>query len=300
MLLVVCPNLAVDRILQVEHFRANQVQRSRSVLVQPGGKGANVARVFRQLGGDVVLVGFVGRSNGSSIVEPLRSMGVNVDATTAYEGSSRTCTIICDPQSFSHPTVINEESPEIEPESAAKLLAKIDKWIPRVDAVLATGSLSRGLPVDFYANILVRARAKQKWTAIDATGPVLRAAMLAQPIFMKPNVEEFRQFAGGESVSMLASHTAITFGGAGAAVLHDGSCIYAAPPRLGHTNPIGAGDAFVAGYLTCLLDGAPTTTCLQWAMAAAATDVETLRPGFIDYAVFQLLLSRSRYGRLCR
>ena len=67
MLLVVCPNLALDRILQVEHFHPNQVQHSQSVLVQPGGKGANVARVFRQLGGDVVLVGFVGSGDGSSI-----------------------------------------------------------------------------------------------------------------------------------------------------------------------------------------------------------------------------------------
>ena len=300
MLLVVCPNLALDRILQVEHFQAHKVQRTRSVLIQPGGKGANVARVFRQLGGDVVLVGFVGRSNGSSIVTPLRDLGIHVDVITAYEGSSRTCTIICDSQSFSHPTVINEESPEIEPDSGEKLLAKIDKWIPRVDAVLATGSLSRGLPVDFYANILGRARARHRLTAIDAAGPVLRAAMLARPGFMKPNLEEFRQFAGGESVSMLAPHTAITLGSAGAAVLHDGNCIYASPPRLGHTNPIGAGDAFVAGYLTCLLDGAPTTTCLQWAMAAAATDVETLRPGFIDYAVFQLLLSNSSYGSVRR
>jgi len=300
MLLIVCPNLALDRILQVEHFHANQVQRSRSVLVQPGGKGANVARVFRQLGGEVALVGFAGSSNGSSIVESLRDLGIHVDVITAYDGSSRTCTIICDPQSVSHPTVINEESPEIEPDSAAKLLAKVDKWIPRVDAVLATGSLSRGLPIDFYADILVRARTKQKLTAIDATGPVLRAAMLARPVFMKPNLEEFRQFASGESVSILAPHTAITLGSAGAAVLHDGNCIYASPPRLGHANPIGAGDAFVAGYLTCLLDGAPTTTCLQWAMAAAATDVETLRPGFIDYAVFQLLLSKSSYGSVRR
>src|SRR5207244_5648706 len=110
----------------------------------------------------------------------------------------------------------------------------------------------------------------------------------------------FAKFTSGENMSMLASNTVMTFGSAGAAVLHDGNCIYASPPRLGHTNPIGAGDAFVAGYLTCLLDGASTETCLQWAMAAAASDVETLRPGFIDYAVFQLLLSNSSYGSVRR
>jgi len=289
----VCPNLAVDRILQVENFELGKVQRSRSVLVQPGGKGSNVARVFHQLGGQVVLVGFVGRRNGSSIVEPLRMTGILVDTVPAYEGDSRTCTIVCDPRSKLHPTVINEESPEIEPDSAARLMGRIEKWIPRINAVLTTGSLSRGLPTDFHAEILARARARGKLTAIDATGRVLREGSLARPLFMKPNAEEFRQFINGQTVSMLARHTAITFGKAGAALIHNGSCIYASPPRISDVNAIGAGDAFVAGYLKCLLDGGRAEDCFRWAMAAAACDAATLRPGFIDYTDFQLLASKA-------
>src|SRR5437762_13941047 len=115
MLLVVCPNLALHRILEVDNFQATKVQRSRSVCIQPGGKGSNVGRVYRQLGGEVVLVGFVGRRDGDSITEPLRRMGVHVDAVTGYEGQSRACTIVCDPQAGTHPTVINEESAGIEP-----------------------------------------------------------------------------------------------------------------------------------------------------------------------------------------
>src|SRR5262245_32497276 len=114
MLLVVSPNLAVDRILEVADFRADCVQRSRSVVTQPGGKGSNAARVFRQLGGEVALVGFVGRRNATWIVGPLQRMGIHVDAIEAFEGESRTCTIILDPSSNSHPTVINEESSLIE------------------------------------------------------------------------------------------------------------------------------------------------------------------------------------------
>ena len=291
MLLVVCPNLALDRILQVENFGANQVQRSGSALVQPGGKGSNVARVFHELGGQVALVGFVGRRNGSSIVEPLRIIGVHVDTVPAYE-ESRTCTIVCDPRSALHPTVINEESPEIEPHSAAKLMGKIEKWIPRTNAVLTTGSLSRGLTPAFYAEVLARARSRGKLTAIDATGQVLREGLLARPSFMKPNGEEFRQFINRQSVSMLANHTAITFGKAGAALIHNGDCIYASPPRISDVNPIGAGDAFVAGYLKCLLEGGHAEECFRWAMAAAACDAATLRPGFIDYTDFQSLASK--------
>src|SRR6185295_6568760 len=109
-LLVVSPNLAIDRILEVQNFQATKVQRSRSFLSQPGGKGSNVARVYRQLGGDVALVGFVGKANARQVQEPLRRLGIHVDTVTAYAGESRTCTVVCDPLTQSHPTVVNEES----------------------------------------------------------------------------------------------------------------------------------------------------------------------------------------------
>ena len=293
MLLVVCPNLSVDRILEVPNFEASKVQRSRSVLIQPGGKGSNVARVFRQLGGNVVLVGCVGKKNRSWIVKTLRETGVHVDAVTAYSSEIRTCTIICDPVSNAHPTVINEESPEIGPDIASRLLGKIEKWIPRVDAVLTTGSLSRGLRSDFYAEVLDRARSRGKLTAIDATGQVLRIAMLARPVFMKPNFEEFHGFAKGYAFSMLAPQTVITFQEAGAVLICDGNCIYAPPPRVEKTNPIGAGDAFAAAYLKCLLDKGRPENCMRWAVAAAACDAATVRPGHIDYQSFQAMLSRT-------
>jgi 1-phosphofructokinase family hexose kinase len=285
MLLVACPNLAIDRILEVDNFQSTQVQRSRPAIVQPGGKGSNVARVFRQLGGDVVLVGFVGRRNRDWITEPLRRFGIHVDVVQAFEGDSRTCTVICDPKTESHPTVINEESPPIEPGSGSKLLAKIEKWMTRADAVLTTGSLSYGLSDDYYAHVLDRARSKGKVTAIDASGTALRLGLLTRPHFTKPNAEELFQLTRGSnsaSMSMLAVHTALTFGKAGALLIHEEKCMYATPPRIFHANPIGAGDAFTAAYLKHLLDSAPAADCLRFAMAAAACDAATLRPGFVD------------------
>jgi 1-phosphofructokinase family hexose kinase len=284
MILIVCPNLAVDRILQVNEFQAAKVQRSPSALTQPGGKGSNVARVFRQLGGDVVLVGFVGRANGELIREPLRAFGIHVDLVRGYPGESRTCTIVCDPGSQSHPTVINEETPQIDSGACEKLIAKIRRWIPRVEGVLTTGSLSTGLPEDFYAQILDEARMRGKITAIDAAGAVLRCGLLAYPAFMKPNRQEFFELTNGSStfkVFALAPHTALTLGEAGAVLVHEAQCLYATPPHLFDTNPIGAGDAFAAAYLKFLLDRRPAAECLRFAMAAAASDAGTLRPGFI-------------------
>ena len=283
MLLVVCPNLAIDRILQVANFKAAQVQRSRQVLSQPGGKGSNVARVYRQLGGDVVLTGFVGRSNGRYITEPLRRLGIHVETVAPYE-ESRTCTIICDPGSGVHPTVVNEESSQVDSAAAGKLLRIIERWIPKVDGVLTTGSLPTGLSHNFYAMILDHARAKGKITAIDATGAALRVALQVRPTFMKPNTDEMRELFRTASVSMLAVHTVMTYGKAGALLLHEGQCLYAVPPRSFDTNPIGAGDAFAAGYLKSLLQHRAAARCFRAAMATAVCDTNTLRPGFVEAA----------------
>src|SRR5215475_8399362 len=167
MLLVVSPNLAVDRILEVDGFRSAAVQRSRAVRSQPGGKGSNVARVFRQLGGEVVLVGFVGKRNASWVADPLRSIGVTVDAVEGYSAECRTCTVILDRTSTSHPTVINEESPAIESGAASALLNTVERRLDGATALLVTGSLSRGLSPDFYGRILAMAAAHRCLTAID-------------------------------------------------------------------------------------------------------------------------------------
>jgi tagatose 6-phosphate kinase len=302
MLLVVCPNLGIDRILEVDDFQASKVQRGRCVLTQPGGKGSNVARVFRQLGGEVVLVGFVGRSNVEPIRRPFHQLGIHLDLVAGYSGESRTCTIVCDRHSRTHPTVINEETPQIEARAADRLLAKVRRWIPRSDAVLTTGSLSTGLPDDFYARILDYARTKGKLTAIDAAGQVLRAGLLARPIFIKPNTHEFFQLTKGTNTSrifMLAPHTVLTFGSAGAVSIHEGQCVYAAPPMVFDTNPIGAGDTFAAAYLRYLLSGRPAADCLRVAVAAAASDAASLRPGWIDVAQIRSLTARVESRFLC-
>jgi 1-phosphofructokinase family hexose kinase len=283
MLLVVCPNLAIDRILQVRNLQRSTVQRSRQAVVQPGGKGSNVARVFRQLGGDVVLIGFVGSKNGRCVAEPLRRLGIYVDTIEAFE-ETRTCTIVCDGNPNSHPTVVNEESPPVGPAFVAALLKRVEHWIPKVDAVLTTGSLSMGLPTELYAEILDRACVQGKIAAIDATGATLRTGLMVRPTFMKPNTAEMRELVGTSAISMLAAHTALTFGKTGAVVLHEGRCLYAPPPRIFTANPVGAGDAFAAGYLKALIERRPTADCLRLAMAAAASDAATLRPGLIDFS----------------
>src|SRR5689334_18304069 len=138
MLLVVSPNLATDRIVEVEQLRVGEVQRSRTILSQPGGKGSNAARVFRQLGGEVVLLGFTGRRNSDWISGPLRQMGIHIEAVDGHDGETRVCTTILERQSNRHPTVINEESRPIEPQAFEALDRRLDELLEGARFVLVT------------------------------------------------------------------------------------------------------------------------------------------------------------------
>src|ERR671932_407611 len=49
------PNLTIDRTLRIAELRPGEVLRFSRVVVTPGGKGVNVARLARAFGADAVL-----------------------------------------------------------------------------------------------------------------------------------------------------------------------------------------------------------------------------------------------------
>lgn len=294
MLVIVSPNLAIDRIIELEQLRVGEVQRSSNIITQPGGKGCNVARVFRQLGGEVTLVGFAGRRNSAWIREPLKSIGIQLEVHDGHGGETRVCTIILEKNSGRHPTVINEESAPILPEALDLLVGRLDALLAHARAVLVTGSLPPGIPVDFYGQVIRKTAGKSIFTAIDATGDVLRSGLAARPSLVKVNLEEMSSVLGplgSDATSItqtirqhsdrLPPHTIVTMGESGAILVTGSNAWHAQPPRVSHVNPIGSGDSFAAGYLKAILDGSSEDGALRFAAAVAASDAATPAPGNI-------------------
>src|SRR5262249_16733635 len=153
-----------------------------------------------------------------------------------------------------HPTVINEESQLVEPQAVDVIHDKIDEWLGKTKAVLTTGSLSRGLPDDFYATIIRTANGRGVLTAVDAAGVVLRRALEAGPALLKANVEECASVFGSlpedpweiakrmDMDKAAPPQTIVTFGERGALLTSDGDAWRVTPPRISKVNPIGAGD----------------------------------------------------------
>ena len=151
MLLIVSPNLCLDRVIVVPGFTAGDVHRAESVTMHSGGKGMNVARAATALGARVWLVGIAGGAAGRTITRGARAHGIGMEAVYV-KGESRTCTLIVDPGRPE--TVINEPGPEVGPDAVKGLELRIRARLTRAEVVLLTGSLPPGIPPGFYAGLV--------------------------------------------------------------------------------------------------------------------------------------------------
>ena len=74
-------NPAIDSNMEVESLVLDDTNRVVNMSRQAGGKGINVSRVVRELGGETVAYGFVGGYDGDMLKKILRRERVPFDFT---------------------------------------------------------------------------------------------------------------------------------------------------------------------------------------------------------------------------
>src|SRR5678815_4464903 len=93
MILCITPNPAIDRTLLVPNLTLGNVQRAQQTIVAAGGKGLNVARAIRTLGGEAVAMGFAGGHAGRLLGDLAQAEGLD-SSWTWTNSETRTCTIL--------------------------------------------------------------------------------------------------------------------------------------------------------------------------------------------------------------
>lgn len=324
MVLVFGPNLAVDRVLGVPGFQVGRVFRTRQTRVVAGGKGANVARALKALGGEPHLVGLVAGWTGRFIRESLRQEGIRA-TLVEVEGLSRTCTLLVDPDT-SQATVVNEEGElAVSPAQLALLEETLGHLITRARVVVCSGSLPPALPPDFYARVIGRARHHGALTILDSSGRALQEGVVARPHLIKPNRTELLQLlrildptgydspdpglepaadtgpVGSEEALADAARTlldagveavVVSMGAAGAMAVTPKGAWRARAPAVKMVNPIGAGDSMVAALGHGLSRGVRFPELLALGVAAGSADVTTFGPGVITHDAVDALNAR--------
>ncbi|HEY9897858.1 MAG TPA: 1-phosphofructokinase family hexose kinase [Pantanalinema sp.] len=310
MIVTVTPNAAIDRTAVVSGFKLNAVNEVKNMPALPGGKGINVARVLKAFGAPVVATGFIGGETGKTIKMGLERSGVGTDFAIVM-GESRTCLKIVDPQRLMV-TELNELGPEITAQEVTKLTAILNKWSQKASNVVFSGSLPPGAPQDSYRKWVEAFQRTGGRAFVDARGAVLRHALEGRPYLVKPNQQEAEELVGYsldsetrisqavETFMTKAQIALITLGERGAAVGFEGERWRAYAPPIKGANPIGSGDAFLAGFIVGLTRQLPIKDCLRLATATGAANAQAPGAGVIRLEQVDRLSGQVRVEALRR
>jgi len=297
-------NTAIDRTLLVPGFRLGQVHRAQQAWTEAGGKGLNVARVVRQLGESVRVLGFVGGEAQGCIEERCTELGIE-QRWTEIGGESRTCMIVADPET-GRQTVVNEQGPEIRAEEAERLLGTLETTLAAGDLLSIAGSLPPGLPADFYANVIRIGQQADARVLVDAGGMTLRLTLKAHPWAAAPNEEECSAALGTAQTPLALAHrlaehcdyALLTLGPAGLIVASAEGTYCVQPPKTPAVNAVGSGDAFVAGFLVGTADELPANQAARLGAACGAANAGRFEQGIGSRGEVEAVLGRVRMERV--
>jgi 1-phosphofructokinase len=172
------------------------------------------------------------------------------------------------------------------------------------DLLALTGRLSQGMNPALYASWIRSFNRKGVRTVVDTSGKALWEALKAGPGFLKVNLFELaealgRRFSGLGQVGkvlpdlfhMGLSHGAVTNGADGALVWCGPEAYLVSSSRKVRGFVVGAGDAFLAGYLKGVVAKLPFPECARLACASGTVVAREGIMGFEVKAVSKMLKS---------
>jgi len=284
-IVTITPNPSVDLSTSVERIVPVAKLRGTSQRRDPGGGGINVARVIKRLGGDVSAIYSVGGVTGDLLRTLLDKAGV-ASRTFAIAEETREDFFVSE-TSTGQPYRFILPGPELsdgEWQECLRLLSGLEPF-PRF--VVASGSLPRGVPEDFYARLAALAASRRQHFVLDSSGSALKAALGKGISLIKPSLSEFEGLVGHEvrdpreqdteAVRLARAGAArlvvVSLGAAGAVMASDRGSLRLPAPRVQVRSAVGAGDSFVAAMTLGLARGLPAEDAFAWGIAAGSAAV---------------------------
>ncbi|NCB00464.1 MAG: 1-phosphofructokinase, partial [Clostridia bacterium] len=284
MITTVTLNPAIDRTVVVEKFAFGEVNRVQSVREDMGGKGINVARILQSLGSQAKATGFIGHSNIGHVRSLLEHDGLDTDLIE-IDAATRTNTKLIETASRST-TDINEAGFAVDAAAITAIEAKIDELSAQSQFIVFSGSLPKGLPADFYRQLISRVRPPCQ-SVLDADGILLLEGLKASPTLIKPNIHELESALGTQldtEAAIVAAcrqliaqydivYVLVSMGGDGSILVSKDQAIFAEPLKVEVRGTVGAGDSMLAGFVHCLAQNLSMEQALSWATACGALAV---------------------------
>lgn len=258
MIYTVTFNPALDYILELDKLEVGKIQKAKTELILPGGKGINVSTVLTNLEIANIALGFKAGFVGEAIEDLLKKMKVETDFIKLEEGNSRINVKI----SAENETAVNANGPKISESKILELLEKL-KNLKEGDFLVLSGSIPSSIKDSIYEDICRIVKTKNVKIIVDATKNLLVKSLEYKPFLIKPNNEELGEIFGVEIHTkeeafkygkklkeMGAENVLVSMGKIGAVLIDEKNYEYfIESPKGKRINTVGSGDSMVAGFI---------------------------------------------------
>lgn len=261
--------------------RPGETVMGHAIATSPGGKGLNQAVAARRLGGDVAMVGMLGRDdNGDRLAHFLAAEGVDITGVQRLDRAATGAAVILVADSAQNAIVVIPGANMAW--TAADLPAA---FAPRAgDIVVAQFEI----PDAVIAAAFTRARAAGARTILNAApARALPSALLPLIDILAVNETELGAACGTaldeadharieQAALALAARCpaiVVTLGSRGAIVAHDGRIERIAAMPVAAVDTAGAGDCFIGAFAAALARGEALAAAAAYANRAAAVSV---------------------------
>jgi 6-phosphofructokinase 2 len=297
-IVTITANPCIDKSTTFSGLKPDKKLRCSNPKFEPGGGGINVSRAIHKLNGKSLAIYPAGGYSGIFLKELLQKDNIDSIVINTKEHTRENFIVVDEATNNQYrfcmpgPVLLENEWQE--------LLHKIEP-IKDAEYIVASGSLPRGVPENFFARIAAIAKDKQAKLILDTSGAPLKHALEKGVYLWKPNLGELSSLSEcdelNEETALVAAKKiiakgmaeviVISLGAAGAMLVTKDICDRYITPVVPRKSTVGAGDSMVAGIVLSLSKGATLSEAVNYGIACgtAATmniGTELCRPEDVE------------------
>ena len=286
MIITLTMNPALDKTMEVESLNLGGLNRVQNVQVDAGGKGINVSKMIKCLGGMSLATGFVGGESGDKLLITVEKLGLKHDFITIV-GETRTNIKVFDKKHGI--TELNETGIILTTQDEQNICDKLVELADEKEIFVLSGSLPAGVGANFYQKIITRLKEKGAKVFLDADGEAFKLGIEAKPNYIKPNLYELTQYFNvSENISLIEIKelchklidsgielVAVSMGEKGAMFVTSEKALYAEGLDVKASSTVGAGDSMIGTMVYGMEQKISLEDLIKLSMAAASGAVMT-------------------------
>jgi len=273
-------NPALDKSAHFRGLVPEQKIRCEEPRYDAGGGGVNASKAIARLEGESLCVFTSGGPIGLVLEELVEKDSIAFEAIKTANWT-RESFVAVDDNTNSQYRFSFSGSPISEDEKN-NIVKTIQESKPKF--LVLSGSLSEGLPTDFYKYIADLAKTSGSKVIVDTSGEALKKVLETGVYLIKPNVGELAKLIGVERLEMdevvhaaqtliekgSAEIVVVSLGPQGAVLVTATQTEFVPAPNVVKKSTVGAGDSMVGAMVWALSQNKSLKEVVQWGVACGS------------------------------